>query len=373
LAARRSIVLRVQKAGLMEVTFTPDGRLVSTSDEGVVRLWPLWTEPDGQVRELRSQPGREQLGGGLDVSPDGQFAVVSERSEGKLIVLPLDGSTGSVHDVNGSVLRTGLAPDGRRVAVTYSEFGQPEAAAIRVVDLETGGVRTLRADDTTGACVVNSPSLGPWQVPLWLPDGRLVSEGALGLRLWDLADDSSRQLRSCRDAKSFPPFLAAAPDSPTILTLFDPRPGPGETSALTAFDLATRTSREITAHGNRLSDFALDPTGTILVTGDMNGLVRVGPLSGDEPHLLYGHSQTITSLAVSPDGQWIASASDDETIRLWPMPDVTQSPLHTLPHEELLARLRSFTNLRVVPDEGSDTGYRVEAGPFPGWAVLPEW
>jgi WD40 repeat protein len=104
----------------------------------------------------------------------------------------------------------------------------------------------------------------------------------------------------------------------------------------------------------------------------MNGLVRVGPLSGGQPHLLYGHSQTITSLAVAADGQWIASASNDETIRLWPMPDVSEAPLHTLPHEELLARLRSFTNLRVVPDEGSDTGYRVEAGPFPGWAVLPE-
>jgi hypothetical protein len=51
----------------------------------------------------------------------------------------------------------------------------------------------------------------------------------------------------------------------------------------------------------------------------------------------------------------------------------TGRPLHTLPYDDLLTRLRSFTNLRVVRDEAAETGYRVEAGPFPGWAVLPEW
>ena len=46
---------------------------------------------------------------------------------------------------------------------------------------------------------------------------------------------------------------------------------------------------------------------------------------------------------------------------------------HTLPYEELLDRLRAVTNLRVVPDEQSATGYRIEIGPFPGWAEVPEW
>jgi len=114
---------------------------------------------------------------------------------------------------------------------------------------------------------------------------------------------------------------------------------------------------------------ALDPTGTIAVTGDLDGVVRVGPITGEEPHLLFGHEHQISSVAVSPDGRWIASASQDGTIRLWPMPDGT--PFHVLPYEEILERLRGFTNLRVVADEGSDTGYRVEIGPFPGWKVLP--
>jgi hypothetical protein len=48
-------------------------------------------------------------------------------------------------------------------------------------------------------------------------------------------------------------------------------------------------------------------------------------------------------------------------------------PFHTLPYEELLDRLRAVTNLRVVPDEESASGYRIEIDPFPGWAEVPEW
>lgn len=40
------------------------------------------------------------------------------------------------------------------------------------------------------------------------------------------------------------------------------------------------------------------------------------------------------------------------------MPEGT--PFHTLPYEEILERIRGLTNLRVVPDEKSGTGYRVE-------------
>ena len=58
----------------------------------------------------------------------------------------------------------------------------------------------------------------------------------------------------------------------------------------------------------------------VMLTGDQQGIVRVGPIEGGEPHLLLGHAGPVGTVAVSPDGQWIASSSGTE-IRLWPMPD----------------------------------------------------
>jgi len=55
------------------------------------------------------------------------------------------------------------------------------------------------------------------------------------------------------------------------------------------------------------------------------------------------------------------------------MPDLSKPPLHTLPHDELIAKLKTLTNLRVVRDEESATGWKLEVGPFPGWETVPTW
>jgi hypothetical protein len=68
----------------------------------------------------------------------------------------------------------------------------------------------------------------------------------------------------------------------------------------------------------------------------------------------------------------VATSGDDATLRPWPMPDLSKPPLHALPLEQLLAKLRSLTNLRAVRDPASPTGWKIEAGPFPGWKEAPE-
>jgi WD40 repeat protein len=235
------------------------------------------------------------------------------------------------------------------------------------VDLTTRDERSVdtypKGDDGCG---------GERQVHLWLPGGRLVTDGDGGLRLWDLETGKSLQLRPCQKQWATDSLLLASRDAGTIVRL-DTAERTGQIATLSTFDIRSGTTRVITSHGNTMYSFALDASGTTLVTGTLDGAVRVGLLSGEEPHLLYGHTATVSSVAISPDGRWIASGSDDGTIRLWPMPDMSKPPLHTWPREELLAKLKSLTNLRAVRDPASDTGWKIEIGPFPGWKDVPEW
>ena len=95
--------------------------------------------------------------------------------------------------------------------------------------------------------------------------------------------------------------------------------------------------------------------------------------TGGEPHLLLGHKSRVRHLAVDPEGRWIVSGGQDGTVRFWPMPDLDGPPLHTLPRDELIAKLESLTNYRAVRDEVSSSGWKIEVGPFPGWETAPTW
>jgi WD40 repeat protein len=137
-------------------------------------------------------------------------------------------------------------------------------------------------------------------------------------------------------------------------------------------DLETGATTPLTSHGDRVTAVAMDAAGRIAVTGDEQGIIRVGPITGEEPHLLLGSTEDIVDLAVDPKGRWIASTSGTE-VRLWPMPDLSKPPLHTLPREELIAKLKTLTNLRVVRDPESSTGWTLTHDPFPGWETVPTW
>ncbi len=41
-------------------------------------------------------------------------------------------------------------------------------------------------------------------------------------------------------------------------------------------------------------DLAFDPTGALAIIGDGDGIVRVGPVSGGNAHLLFGHEGGIS-------------------------------------------------------------------------------
>jgi hypothetical protein len=74
----------------------------------------------------------------------------------------------------------------------------------------------------------------------------------------------------------------------------------------------------LTGHHDRVWAVALSPDGQRLASGSLDSSVRLWNLRGpgDEPAILRGHTLGITSVVFSPDGKQLASAAEDSTVRL---------------------------------------------------------
>ena len=353
-------VLRGHEAGVMGVAFTPDGKhLVSTSRDGSVRVWPLGGSSGERSRILDRSEGTYAFPKGLAMAPDGSFVVIG-TPQGRVAVLPLEG--GPVRELSGFtdlIGRVAVGPNARLVAAGAGAYIREEAFT-RVWDLESEEVRILDAGDGE----ISAPLEFTGEGDLWIASRRK-------LRRWRLGGEGPR-IHEEIDLGS-PEFVS---DDLCHVDLDGRQVLLREADRLWIQDMDNYDTLELTSHGSEgwsKGRCFLDSTGQIVVSSNGLGAVRIGPVTGEEPHLLLGHEGQVEIIAVSPDGRWIATGGVDGTIRLWPMPDFSKPPLHMLPREELIAKLKSLTNLRVVEDPDSLSGWKLIIGPFPGWETVPTW
>ena len=344
--------------GIGGLAFGPEGRwLASSSWDGTVRLWPLEGDapPPGRVL-FNSPPGESELLRQVAVSPDGESLLVGTENFGVWLISRVSGEFRKMPVFEGGAWGVSFSPDGRLAAAVGGAWSG-EIGVVRVWEVATG-------DEVAVLAATQEPNFSPI---LFTGDREILTASDLGLRRWDL---NTGNCDVVYEGVTF--HFAASNDGQRVGMIELP-----EESALTGraviLDLDTGAVTPLETHGNRLKLVALDSTGTIVVTGDLDGVVRVGSAANEEPHLLLGHEGPIYALAIDPQGRWIASLGQDKTVRLWPMPDLSKPPLHTLPREELINKLKTLTNLRVVRDEESATGWTLTHDPFPGWETVPTW
>jgi WD40 repeat protein len=287
-------------------------------------------------------------------SPNGEYFAAAGRR--KVVVGRDDGEEPKVLAVDEGTgfLELAFSPDSRLVAA-MNGVNDREKALYRVWDVASG----------EEVAVLDLPNCRFNFSSHFASDGRFLTGTSKGVVAWDVATGEHEILVDINVG-----MFAASDDGRRLLVIEMGEGGIYQEAAGSPvfFDLDAGTMKRLDSHGSRPWLIGLSRDGTVAVTEDMDGFIRVGPVTGEEPHLIVSAGGT-GDPSIDPLGRWVISSGG----LLSPMPDLSKPPLHTLPRAELIAKLKTLTNLRVVRDEESSTGWKLTHEPFQGWETVPTW
>jgi WD40 repeat protein len=295
-------ILRGHTGRVSVVAFSKDSRtLVSASQDGTLKLWPL----DKEAAPQTLQPKLGEIWGMMAVSADGRF-LAAGGSSGRInlwkwghwetpVEITPEGRKGWITKDAQAALA--FSPDGELLAVARVE-DRPDIP-IRIYKTADGQQQmTLSSDGETGplssiafsrngkllACHLTN-KVGVWEVASW----KRIAD--IPVNLWNSFN-----------------IMALSPDGKTLAAIGCNR--------VMLHDVASQALKGTLSVGSGTRCLAFSTDGKLLALG--GGMVHVwDTTSWKEKNLERGHLQHVQALAVSPDGKTVLSAGNDDTLRRW--------------------------------------------------------
>ncbi|KAH9834918.1 uncharacterized protein C8Q71DRAFT_859264 [Rhodofomes roseus] len=317
-------VLKGHAGSVESVVFSPDGRLLaSASDNGEICIWDAAQTTTGHTNSFGERPGHTGDVMLVAFSPDGR-QVASASLDGTVRVW--DAHTGAAvgepllglgHDCGCWPVAIAFLVNDNKINLVscsnwpyWKDYDGHRGPAINVWDMETSnsGERPHKGywgKDGTRACALS-------------PDGKRIAlglegqeessteiiESAKGAHIVDL-DMSSQAHCSLSATFSLDGRLIAACFNDGTIQVWET-------------DTGTRVAPPLEADKWRASGdrIALSPDGKLLAYSDYSERVRIWNVQTHIEQSCLEDEGTVTSLAFSPDGKHIASASR-KTVRVW--------------------------------------------------------
>ena len=339
-SGKQQSVIRTEKGEICSLAFSPDGRTLASGHMRAVHLWDL--KSGRPIKELESAPYwnlylRFTCDGKLLASGDGasQDVKVWEVPSGKL-KCELHESWGLLNAIafspNGMTLATAArngvqlwdVNTGQKIrtfdtaqAETLAFLGEGKLlTALTSGKLKTWDVTSGRLESTTDL----TETVGTTIATLG-PNGDLLAIADIGggIHLWDVATGHRRQILFKGDPKyirrSFAP--AFSPDGSHVAAVGDFL---SDSLDVHLWDVAS--GEELPQPRlPRICGADLSPDAATLALGTQNGSVGLWDTSTcRNRRVLNAHTRKVSSVAFSPNGKQLLSASYDGTAPVW---DVT--------------------------------------------------
>ncbi len=254
-------------SSLAPVPPSPSPALAPAPPQSVPQFTPQQAQrvADQELKERRTLKGHTGFVVSVAFSPDGKTLASGSHDHTVKLWDVRTGKNIATFQGHGWSESLAFSPDGKTLAATGTV-----GSTIRLWDVASGkNTATLNGHNSVVECVAFSP------------DGKTLASGGFGnaIDLWDAAS-----------GKNIATLAGSGPAATIILSL--------------AFSLDGKT---LTA--GMCSGRADSPLATFVTLWDVGARKETAALNG--------HTAKVESVAFSPDGKTLASASFDDTIRLW--------------------------------------------------------